>query len=126
MPPLIRPFIAPVRASINSRGLDTTFASCGAATGTLITAIRNSAVLGSLSGFSPEHPAGCSGFGAGDVFFLFPRRGAGGCPRESPACRNPDVNSASPPPRTGVFNTQTNPPPRRGKQGKSATWYSPD
>jgi hypothetical protein len=54
LPPLFRPFIAPVRGSMNTRGLDTTFASCGAATGTLITSMRNSAVFGSLSGASPR------------------------------------------------------------------------
>src|SRR5260370_42609984 len=56
VPPLFRPFITPVRGSINTRGLDTTFASCGAATGTLITSMRNSAVLGSLSGFHRNTP----------------------------------------------------------------------
>ena len=40
----------PVRGSINTRGLETIFASCGAASGTLITSMRNSAVFGSLSG----------------------------------------------------------------------------
>src|SRR5205807_9385909 len=53
VPPLFKPLSAPVRGSINTRGLDTTLASCGAATGTLITSIRNSAVLGSLR--SEEH-----------------------------------------------------------------------
>jgi len=70
LPPLFRPFSTPVRGSINTRGLDTTFASCGAAKGTLITSIRNSAVLGSLPGSSPEHPASSAGYAqtmCGDV-----------------------------------------------------------
>src|ERR1700735_439655 len=45
---------------MNTRGLDTIFASCGDATGTWITSMRNSAVFGSLSGASPEHPASSS------------------------------------------------------------------
>ena len=67
LPPLLRPLIAPVRGSINTRGLETIFASCGAATGTLITSMRNSAVFGSLSGFSPEHPASSSDWRTNDV-----------------------------------------------------------
>ena len=67
LPPLFRPFSAPVCGSINTRGLDTIFASCGAASGTLITSMRNSAVFGSLSGASPEHPASSSGRRTNDV-----------------------------------------------------------
>ena len=60
VPPLFKPLNAPVRGSINTRGLETTFASRGAASGTLITSMRNSEVFGSLSGPSPEQPANSS------------------------------------------------------------------
>ena len=60
VPPLFRPFTTPVRGSMNTRGLETILAFCGAATGTLITSMRNSAVFGSLSGVPPEHPASSS------------------------------------------------------------------
>src|SRR5207253_8294885 len=55
VPALFRAFRAPVCGSLNIRGLDTTCAFCGAASGTLITSMRNSAVFGSLSGRSEEH-----------------------------------------------------------------------
>src|SRR5215213_1512439 len=58
--PLLRLFRAPVLGSINTLGLDTIWAVCGAASGTLITSMRKSAVFGSLSGVSPEHPASSS------------------------------------------------------------------
>src|SRR5207244_12355094 len=58
--PLIKPAIAPVRGSINTRGLFTTAAFCGAASGTLIMSMRNRAVLGFCSGAPPEHPASSS------------------------------------------------------------------
>ena len=59
-PPLFKLLMTPLRGSINSRGLETTFAFCGAATGTLITSMRNSAVLGFLSGVPPEQPGNSS------------------------------------------------------------------
>ncbi len=56
-PALPSPFTAPVFASANMRGELTTFASCGEASGTRITSIRNNEVFGSTSGLAPEHPA---------------------------------------------------------------------
>ncbi len=44
-----RPLIAPVCGSVNSRGLLTTAASCGAASGTRMTSIRHSEVAGSVA-----------------------------------------------------------------------------
>src|SRR5262245_42019184 len=60
VPALFNPLSAPVVGSIKIRGLDTTFASCGAARGTLITSMRNREVFGSFSGLSPEQPANSS------------------------------------------------------------------
>ena len=67
VPPLFRPLIALVRGSINTRGLETTLAVCGAASGTLMTSMRNSAVFGSLSGASSEHPGNSSPCRTNDV-----------------------------------------------------------
>jgi hypothetical protein len=50
----------PVRESMKTRGLETIAAFCGAASGTLITSIRNRAVSGFLSGVPPEQPASSS------------------------------------------------------------------
>src|SRR5207244_12439650 len=55
--PLIKPAIAPVRGSITTRGLFTTVAFCGAASGTLMMALRNGGVLGVCSVSPPDHPA---------------------------------------------------------------------
>src|ERR1700722_17393714 len=67
LPPLLGPFSAPVRASTNTRGLDTTLGSAGLASGTLIPSIRKGDVFGSLSGFSPEQPASSSGWHTNEV-----------------------------------------------------------
>ena len=59
-PPLLSPAIAPVAMSAKMRGRLTIFAFCGAAIGTWITSMLNSAVFGSSSGFRPEQPASSS------------------------------------------------------------------
>ena len=50
----------PVFESAKMRGRLTIAAVCGAASGTLMTSMLNSAVFGSSSGFAPEHPASSS------------------------------------------------------------------
>jgi hypothetical protein len=45
---------------MKSRGLETTLAASGVASGTLITSIRKSEVFGSFSGVSAEHPGSSS------------------------------------------------------------------
>ena len=50
-PPLFRPAMLPVVGSAKMRGRLTIFAFCGAASGTWITSMLKSDVLGSLSGF---------------------------------------------------------------------------
>ena len=51
---------APVVSSAKMRGRLTIFAVAGAASGTWITSMLKSAVSGSFSGSSPEHPASSS------------------------------------------------------------------
>src|SRR5271170_1945453 len=58
--PTCRPFIAPVLSSEKMRGLLTTLASSGCASGTWITTMVYSAVLGSSTP-PPEQPASSSG-----------------------------------------------------------------
>ena len=60
LPPCQSPEIAPIAASAKTRGRFTMRAFSGSASGTWMTSMLKSAVLGSSLGSSPEHSASSS------------------------------------------------------------------